>query len=76
MAEAETTAMITVGSVRGKERLEIPLRVAQGGRETAAAAGVVVVEFAEVDEEEGEREAAMSAGGQVRFMPALMERVG
>ena len=80
MAEDETTAMMTVGSVRGKERFEMPLRVAQEGREVDGVARVVLpMEEAEEEEEEEEEEEvreAISVGGQVRFMPALMERVG
>lgn len=54
--------MMTVGSVRGKERFEIPVRVVQGGRVRGPAG----------EESEGAR----SAGGQVRLKPAFMERVG
>src|SRR5690242_15402082 len=57
---ALTTAMMTVGSVRGKQRLEMPVRVAQGGRSLEDAASTA---------------AATSLGGQVRLKPALTERV-
>lgn len=62
--------MMTVGSVRGKDRLEIPLRVAQGGRSVALLGCAAVVEPMDVARE------AMSVGGQVRFVPALVESVG
>lgn len=59
--------MMTVGSVRGKERLEIPSRVTQSGR---LEGGEATVEPTEVERE------AISLGGQVRFMPPWMESVG
>lgn len=55
---AMTTA---VGSERGKDRLEIVVRVEQGGR----AEGVPF----------SDSETARSVGGQVRFVPAFTERV-
>jgi len=51
---------MTVGSVRGKHRFEIPVRVAQGGRWPSMCA----------------TEGAISLGGHVRLKPAFMERVG
>ena len=68
-ASEDTTAIMTVGSVRGKERFEIPLRVAHEGRDV----GVTAVALP-VGAEEGRD--AMSVGGQMRFIPALMESVG
>ena len=66
---ADTTAMMTVGSVRGKLRFETPEREAQAGRFGAgAAATVLAVGVA------GRR--ARSVGGQVRLVPAWTERVG
>ena len=56
-----------VASVRGKERFDIPLRVAHEGRSVGVSGGVPPAE---------PRREAMSFGGQVRFVPALMERVG
>src|ERR1700753_1235430 len=61
-----TTAMMTVGSVRGKLRLEMPVLVAQDGR-SRGVAGVVTV---------APGSAAMSVGGHDRFHPALVESVG
>lgn len=57
-----------VGSVRGKERLEIVLRVWQCGRSP-----VVVVPS---DEEEPDSMSARSRGGQMRFELAFTETVG
>jgi hypothetical protein len=50
---------MTVGSVRGNERFEMPVRVAHGGR------GAELVSMAD----------ARSAGGHVRLKPPLTERV-
>ncbi len=63
-----TTAMMTVGSVRGNERFEMPFLVAQSERSCAGVAGVVEPMFVETE--------ARSLGGQVRLVPALMENVG
>lgn len=64
-----TTATMIVGSVRGKLRLETPLRVAQAGR--------VVVELeAEVVEMAVLGRERVSVGGQVRLKPPFTERVG
>lgn len=63
-----TTAQMMVGSVRGKEMLETPLRVAQGGRSLVLVVGVVA--WAE------EGRLARSLGGQVRLKPPFTERVG
>lgn len=60
--------MITVGSVRGKERLEIPLRVTQA-RRSRGVSSVVVAPWAFGREER-------SVGGQVRFVPAFTDIVG
>ena len=59
--------MITVGSVRGKERFETPFLVAHE-RRSSDRAGVAAPTEVVRD--------AMSLGGQVRFMPALIENVG
>lgn len=67
MPSRETTQTMMVGSVRGKQMFEIPLRVAQSGREVGVA-GVV--------EPMGVGRDARSLGGQVLLVPALMERVG
>lgn len=61
---------MTVGSVRGNERFEIPFRVAQGGRSVAFTGSAEVVEPMDVGRE------AMSVGGQERFVPPLIENVG
>lgn len=53
--------------MRGNERLEMPLRVTQSGRLVGVEE---VVEPMAVDTE------AISLGGHVRFIPALIERVG
>ena len=53
--------------MRGKERFEIPLRVAHEGRWVGVFEEVLPAEPSRAD---------MSVGGQVRFVPALMERVG
>lgn len=61
--------MITVGSVRGKQRFEMPLRVIQA----LVSRGVERVDVAPpwaVGRE------ARSVGGQTRFVPALMDIVG
>lgn len=60
------TAMMTVGSVRGKVRLDIPVLVTQDGR----CEGVSVVVACAVSR------VAKSVGGQTRFVPALVDRVG
>ena len=57
-----------VGSVRGKQTLWMPLRVAQSGRWVGLAASVLVLV--------ADGREAQSVGGQVRFVPALMLRVG
>ena len=64
-----TTAMITVGSVRGKERLEIPFLVAQAARSRGLASAEVAPPCAVGRE-------AKSVGGQTRFVPALTDNVG
>ncbi len=61
--------MMTVGSVRGKERLETPFLVTQGGRSLGDTGAGASVPWAV-----GRR--AKSVGGQTRLVPALMERVG
>ena len=61
---------MTVGSVRGNDRLEIPFRVAHGGRSAGSLGFAAVVEPMDVGR------AAMSVGGQVRFVPAFVESVG
>ncbi len=63
-----TTAMMTVGSVRGKQRFEMPFLVAQSERSLAGVLGVVEPMLVERE--------ARSLGGQVRFVPAFMESVG
>ena len=74
--DEETTAIMQVGSVRGKERFETPrLRVEQGGRGVGVEGVVEGREAGEGDVDEGVRE-AKSVGGQVRLKPAFMERVG
>ena len=50
---------MTVGSVRGKERLEMEVRVLQGGRSAGFPSATK----------------AASVGGQARFVPACTERV-
>ena len=70
LASWDTTAIITVGSVRGKERFEMPCRVAQGGRSAGFRGFSPVVAPWAVGRE------AQSVGGQVRLVPAWMERVG
>ena len=58
------------GSVLGKHTFDIPFLVAQSGRfEVGMAAVVDPMEVVSVRE-------AMSFGGQVRFVPALMDKVG
>ena len=64
-----TTAMMTVGSVRGNERFEMPFLVAQSGRSFAGVASGA-------EEPIVVRSDARSLGGQVRFVPALMDSVG
>ncbi len=61
---------MTVGSVRGNERLEIPFRVAHGGRSVGLAGCAEVVDPIEVWRE------LISVGGHVLFVPALIESVG
>ena len=58
---------MTVGSVRGNERLEMLLRVMQAERSVGADEGVEPMKLPKE---------AMSFGGQIRFMPAWMESVG
>lgn len=57
-------------TVRGKHKFDMPFRVTQSGR--SAEGGSVVVD--PIDEPL--TSLAMSLGGQIRFIPALMERVG
>lgn len=61
--------MITVGSVRGKERLEIPFLVAQAFRSVGVFWTDVAPPWAVGRE-------AKSVGGQTRLVPAFTERVG
>lgn len=56
----ETTATMMVGSVRGKERLEIVVRVLHDGRSADVPSAV----------------RAASLGGQVRLVPAFTDNVG
>ena len=59
-----------MGSVLGNERFEIPFLVAQSGRSVAGCVPVMdPIDVVLVRE-------AMSLGGHVRFVPALMDRVG
>ena len=61
---------IHTGSVLGKLRFDMPFLVAQSERSVAGTAPVVdPMELICVKE-------AMSLGGQVRFVPALMDKVG
>ncbi len=60
---------MTVGSVRGNDRFETPVRVAQDGRSTEAEGVADVVLKAE-------DMLAASRGGHVRLKPAWTERVG
>lgn len=57
---------MTVGSVRGKERLETPFLVTQEGRSVGVADSVACAEGRE----------AKSVGGQTRLVPAFMDSVG
>lgn len=58
------------GSVLGKHKFDIPFLVAQSGRSVAGVVAVVdPMDVVLVRE-------AMSFGGQVRFVPALMDKVG
>jgi hypothetical protein len=61
--------MMTVGSVRGNDRLEIPFRVAQPARLRGTASALVAPAWAVGRE-------ARSVGGQVRLVPALTDNVG
>lgn len=61
--------MITVGSVRGKERLETPFLVAQAARSRGFASTEVAPPCAVGRE-------AKSVGGHTRFVPALTDNVG
>jgi hypothetical protein len=54
--------MITVGSVRGKQRFEMPVRVAQEGRSRGTAG---------LSPAWGVSSEAKSVGGQTRLVPAL-----
>lgn len=65
-ASEDTTAMMTVGSVRGKERFDIPVLVGQDGRSLGVAGVVLVVPG----------KGARSVGGQARFQPPFAESVG
>ena len=56
-----------VGSVRGKQRLDMPFRVMQSGRDVGVSGVVLPME---------PRAEARSVGGQVRLKPPLIERVG
>jgi len=72
---------MTVGSVRGNERFETPLRVAQGGRSDSSAVAVLsaapgVRMALPRPEEVLEAARARSLGGQVRLKPPFTERVG
>lgn len=73
---ADSIAMITVGSVRGNERLAIPLRVGQGGRlligwgAVLSAMDVVLLLLVLVFVD------TTSVGGHVRFVPPWIESVG
>lgn len=68
---------MTVGSVRGKERLLTPLRVAQGGRVVSSVGPSGTLERALVTPEEDlELVRARSLGGQVRLNPPFTESVG
>lgn len=58
---------MTVGSVRGKHRFEMPFLVAQSGRSRGEDAVVLPMAPFSAD---------MSVGGHVRFHPALMDSVG
>lgn len=61
---------VHTGSVLGKQTFDMPFLVAQSGRSVTGVAPVVdPMEVALVKE-------AMSFGGQVRFVPALIDRVG
>ena len=60
------TAVITVGSERGNERLDTPFLVTQDGR-WVGVSGTVAWAFGRV---------AKSVGGQTLFVPAFIERVG
>ena len=61
---------VHTGSVLGKQRFDMPFLVAQSGRSaTGEAPAVDPMEVALVKE-------AMSFGGQVRFVPALIDSVG
>ena len=55
--------------MRGKERLAMPLRVAQKGRLILVWGAVLSIGMLLLIE-------AMSVGGQVRFVPPCIERVG
>lgn len=59
LASDEITATIIVGSVRGKDKFEIVVRVVQAGRSAGKPWAV----------------RAASVGGQVRFVPAFTGRV-
>jgi hypothetical protein len=60
--------MITVGSVRGKERLDIPFRVAHAARTWGFSAGLAPACAV--------GRSAKSVGGQTRLVPALTDIVG
>lgn len=65
----ETRSVFT-GSVLGKHKFDTPFLVAQSGRSVAGVPAVVdPMEVVLIRE-------AMSFGGQIRFVPALMDKVG
>ena len=55
-----------VGSVRGKQRFDMPFRVKQSGRDVGVSGVVLPIEAGAE---------AKSAGGQVRLKPPFMESV-
>jgi len=57
-------------TVRGKHKFDTPFRVTQSGRSVEGGSDVVE------PTDELLASLAMSFGGQVRFIPALIERVG
>lgn len=61
---------VHTGSVLGKHKFDMPFLVAQSGRSEAGAVAVVDPMDVVLARE------AMSFGGQVRFVPALMDKVG
>lgn len=59
---------MTVGSVLGKHRFDMPFLVTQSGRPVAGGLSVVEPMAVFID--------AISLGGHVRFVPALIDMVG